>query len=92
MEQHTVLPGIKTTPEFKKQVEQACNSADLTYPAVVVQLLKDWISGKITITEPDPDFVAAAQEAFRSENVQQSLKKLGEKFDPDRTWPNAVKI
>ena len=73
MSQESILPGIKTTHEFKKQVEQACNAVNLAYPA-------------------DSDFVESAHEAFRSEKIQQTLKKLGEKYDPHRTYPNAVKV
>ena len=41
--------------------------------------------------EPDPEFIASAREAFNSEEVQQTLQQLGERFDPQRTYPHAQK-
>jgi len=87
-----VLPSVKTTLEFKKSVEDACASAQLSYSDVIRQLLQDWITGEIDLMqEPDTDFVASAQEALRSEHVQDALKALGEKYLPNRTYPHAIK-
>jgi hypothetical protein len=87
-----VLPSIKTTPEFKKKVEDACESIQLQYSEVILRLLQEWITGTIEVTqEPAPDFVASAQEALRSEHVQSALKELGEHYIPQRTYPHAIK-
>jgi len=87
-----VLPSVKTTPEFKKQVEDACQSVQLQYADVILQLLQEWMRGEIdVIQEPDPDFVASAQEALRSESVQNALKELGEHYIPNRTYPHAIR-
>jgi len=91
--QKILLPAIETTPEFKEKIEQTCHSAGLSYSAVVLRLLRLWTDQKISPDiEPDPEFVASAREAFGSEGVQQSLRRLAEEFDPDRTYPHAVKI
>ncbi len=91
--QKILLPAIETTPEFKEKIEQRCHLAGLPYSAVVLHLLRIWMNQEIRPdVEPDPEFVASAREAFRSEGVQQSLRRLAEEFDPGRTYPNAVKI
>ena len=87
-----VLPSVKTTPEFKKRVEDACQSIQLQYSEVVIRLLQEWITGTIEVTqEPDPDFIASAQEALRSEPVQNAIKELAEHYTP-RTYPHAIKV
>ena len=90
-----VLPGVKTTPEFKKEVEDACESVQLTYSDVILQLLQEWLTRETDLTdvpnEPDPDFVASAQEALRAEHVQHALQALGEQYRPNRTYPHAIK-
>jgi len=87
-----VLPSVKTTPEFKKRIEDACASVQLPYSDVILQLLQEWIAWEIDVTqEPDPDFVASAQEALRSEHVQKALKKLGENYIFHRAYPHAIK-
>jgi glutamate/tyrosine decarboxylase-like PLP-dependent enzyme len=42
--------------------------------------------------EPDPDFVASAREAFRSESIQQTLHDLSEHYNPKRTYAHAKKV
>jgi hypothetical protein len=37
------------------------------------------------------NFDEYVREAFRSEEVQKAVKELGEKFDPNRTYPHATK-
>jgi len=81
--QKILLPAIETTPEFKEKIDQRCRLAGLPYSAVVLHLLRIWMNQEIRL-EPDPEFVASAREAFRSEGVQQSLRRLAEEFDPAR--------
>ncbi len=91
--QKIFLPAVETTPEFKEKVEQTCRTAGLPYPLLVLRLLRKWIDQDTGAdTEPDPDFVANAHEAFKSERVQQSLRRLAEGYDSGRTYPHAVKI
>ena len=89
----TLFPEITTDPEFKNRVEQACEASHLTYADVVTRLLNQWLNGMIDLeNEPDPDFVTHAREALRSENVRNAMKRLGERFDARRTYPNAIKV
>ena len=82
-----VLPSVKTTPEFKKKVEEACESLQLKYSDFILRLLKQWITQKTDlINEPDADFVAGVREALGSEHVQQALQKLGENYIPYRIY------
>ncbi len=91
MKQET-LPEIETTPEFKERVEHNCQEFNLNYETVVTSLLEEWMNGNIPLSiEPDPEFVASAREAFASGKTKQTLKKLGRRYDPTRTYPNAVK-
>ncbi len=88
-----VLPEIVTTSEFKERVEQTCKTLQVQYAAVVTHLLEEWINGTIVLEiEPDPEFVASAREAFRSENVKQTLKQLETLYDPTRTYPDAINV
>jgi hypothetical protein len=65
---------------------------DNSYVTVVLRLLEKWVAGDIDLDiEPDPEFVASAHEAFRTEAVQKALQQLGEHYDANRTYPNAVK-
>ena len=87
------LPEINTTTEFKERVEHACETHHIDYNAVVTRLLEEWMDGHIPIDiEPDPDFVASAREAFRSESIRQTLHDLNEHYDPMRTYPQAKKV
>ncbi|MDI6794009.1 MAG: hypothetical protein QME81_14290 [bacterium] len=91
MAQETLLE-VMTTPEFKERVEHTCQEFHLNYATVVIRLLEEWLNGDIRLDiEPDPEFVASAHEAFRSEQVQQTLKQLGTQYDPTRTYPHALK-
>lgn len=86
------LPPIRTTPELKEKVVQACESLELKYATVITRLLTDWVTGKIELNmELDSDFIASAREAFASEGVQDALKELAENYDPERTYPNAMR-
>jgi hypothetical protein len=88
-----VLPKITATPEFKARIEHACEECHVAYATVVTRLLEEWMNGTIPLEiEPDPDFVASAREAFRSESVQQTLTQLGTQYDSTRTYPHAVKV
>lgn len=53
-----------------------------TGPLVIVEIQES--------NTPD-EFDAQVHEAFRSENVQQALQELGERFDSNRTYPHALK-
>ncbi len=86
-----VLPEIVTTSEFKERVEHTCKTLQVQYAAVVTHLLEEWINGTIALEiEPDPEFAASAREAFRSEDVKQTLKQLEMQYDPTRTYPHSV--
>ena len=91
--QKILLPAVETTPEFKEKVDQTCRTAGLPYSAVVLGLLRKWMDQDMgPDIEPDPDFAASAREAFKSERVQQAIRRLAEEHDPGRTYPHAVKI
>lgn len=91
MEQET-LPEITTTPDFKAQVEQTCQSFHLSYSTVVTCLLEAWMRGDILLDiDPDHDFLSGVHEAFRSDEVRQAIRQLGTRYDPDRNYPHAVK-
>jgi len=94
MSQKTVtLPPIRTTPELKEKVVRACESLDLKYATVITHLLREWVTGKIELNMGlDSDFIASAREAFASDGVQNTLRELAENYDPERTYPNAIKI
>ncbi len=86
------LPEIETTPEFKERVERDCREFNLNYATVVKSLLEEWMSGNFLLEiEPDPGFVARAREAFAAGQARQALKRLGQRHDPTRTYPHAVK-
>ena len=88
----TILPEIATSTTFKKKIAQQCDKLHVSYGTVVLRLLEKWVAGDIDLDiEPDPEFVASAHEAFRTEAVQKALQQLGERYDANRTYPNAVK-
>ena len=87
------LPEVSTTTAFKERVEHTCEIYHLNYDAVVTRLLEEWMDGHIPIEiEPDPDFVASAREAFRSDSVQNTLHELSEHYNPKRTYAQAKKV
>lgn len=87
------LPEVSTTAEFKERVEHACETYHIEYDAVVTRLLEEWMDGHVPLDiEPDPDFVASAREAFRSESIQQTLHDLSEHYNPKRTYNQAKKV
>lgn len=88
-----VLPEVNTTLAFKERVEQMCETSHLNYDAVITRLLEEWMDGHISLEmEPDPDFVASAREAFRSETIQHALHELSDRYDPQRTYPQAKTV
>ncbi len=94
MSQKTVtLPPIRTTPELKEKVVRACETLDLKYATVITHLLRGWVTGEIELNMAlDSDFIASAGEAFASAGAQKALNELAENYDPERAYPNAIKV
>jgi len=90
--QKILLPAVETTPEFKEKVEQTCRTAGISYSAAVLGLLRKWTDQDIgPDIEPDPEFMASACEAFRSERVQKAIRRLAEKHSLELR-PHFVRI
>ena len=89
----TCLPEVTTTPEFKARVQKACQTLHVAYDDVVIRLLEAWLNETADLdAEPDPDFVASAREALQSEAVQDAITRLGQQYDPHRTYPQAQPV
>jgi antitoxin component of RelBE/YafQ-DinJ toxin-antitoxin module len=90
------FPNIRTTPELKDRVMATCESLNIKYSTVVTQLLKEWTMGERELKfEPDEDFVAAAKEAFASEESKEFMTRAVLHYKKNiagRELPNAIEI
>jgi len=81
------LPAVRTDPDFKGQVTEACSKLNLTYSTVVTRLLEQWLTGDIKLKmELDEEFTTAAKEAFESNRGRAAFQKLENNYDPNRSY------
>lgn len=93
MRKATELPRVRTQPDFKDKVFDACESINLKYSTVVTRLLERWLSGDVDLKmELDQQFIKAATAAFESPRGKDALKKFSEIYEPNKEYPEATLV
>lgn len=93
MQKTAKLPTIQAESEFKKKVFEACESMNLDYSQVVTRLLEKWLAGDVLLDqELDQQFIEAAEAAIHSPRGQKALQSFAQHYDPNREYPDAIKL
>ncbi len=92
MRKTVAFPSVRTTPELKERVHEACEQIGVNFSLVVNNLLEQWVTGRAHLDlELDADFVTEAREALESPDVKTLMDQVGRHHKAQK-FPEAIEI